>query len=626
MTVLAASEDENGRLATPTASRPLPAKWICLGAFAVLGIPVIVAVAVLHSPRWYPLLDWAQTEIRVRDVWSSHPPLIGLAGRIGPFGPNGGSHPGPLSFYALWPVWKVFGSSSYGLHAGNGVLDLAAIGLVIWMAYRRGGAPMVVGIAAVLALVMNAYGYFLLTLPWNPYLPVMWWFVFLMAAWSIVDDDLAMLPVAAFAGAFAMQTHISYLGLISGLSAFLVVWVVWRAKDRRALRRYGISAIAITIVLWIPPVIDQIRHSPSNFETIRDYFSNPPKTDKPIGFGRGISVLLTQLNPLKLFTGALVSDGNPRPVAGTRLLGVLLLILWIVSVYVAWRARDRLALVLKLDLVVGVALVLGFISAGRINGEVWYYLLLWAWALTALMLFAVTWTAFTALRVNAPPRSTVLAVVAAVAVVAVVLSSIQAAQTDVMSPRLNEQMAALMRPTVARVEALKRQGVQGPYFVTWLPEAQAIGAEGYALQNELLRHGLDARAAEVFRPGSTRYHVMDPADAKIQVHLATGIDIPCWQDDARYQQIAYFDPRTGTERASFDALHAQVVSDLQREGHADLVPQVDNNLFMLALLKTIPAPTRKLMSQMLAFGLPAAIFIGPPDARPRSARPECQVQ
>src|SRR5437879_11031154 len=102
--------------------------WI-VALVAFLSIPLVIALVALHQPRWYPLLDWAQTEIRVRDVISAHPPLIGLAGRIGPFGVNGGSHPGPLSFYALWPFWRLFGASAYGLQVGNVVLDIAAIGL-----------------------------------------------------------------------------------------------------------------------------------------------------------------------------------------------------------------------------------------------------------------------------------------------------------------------------------------------------------------------------------------------------------------------------------------------------------------------------------------------------------------
>ena len=38
--------------------------------------------------------------------------------------------------------------------------------------------------------------------------------LFLLAVWSVLCDDLPMLPVAVFAGSFCMQTHISYLGLV----------------------------------------------------------------------------------------------------------------------------------------------------------------------------------------------------------------------------------------------------------------------------------------------------------------------------------------------------------------------------------------------------------------------------
>jgi hypothetical protein len=160
-------------------------------------------------------------------------------------------------------------------------------------------------------------------------------------------------------------------------------------------------------------------------------------------------------------------------------------------------------------------------------------------------------------------------------------------------------------------------------LVTWLPEAQAIGSEGYGLLNELLRHNFDVKAAVVFRPGATRYHVTDPNDASTQVHLATGPDILCWQRDARFHQVAAYDPRTDAERAEFAQLHAQVIEDLQREGLSNLVPQIENNLFMLALLPRIPAPTRHLMSRMLALALPVAVFVGPVGDPTRNADGYC---
>jgi hypothetical protein len=59
------------------------AMWIAAGLLALLAIPLMVAVGVLHDPHWYPVGDLAQVELRVRDVGTRHPPLIGMVGRIG---------------------------------------------------------------------------------------------------------------------------------------------------------------------------------------------------------------------------------------------------------------------------------------------------------------------------------------------------------------------------------------------------------------------------------------------------------------------------------------------------------------------------------------------------------------
>jgi hypothetical protein len=588
---------------------------------AVLAFPLIVALVELRRPHWYPLLDMAQTEIRVRDISTGHPPLIGLAGRIGPFGPNGGSHPGPLSFYALWPVWKLFGGSSYGLFASTVALDIVAMGLALWMAVRRGGRALLLGIAGALALLTRAYGAFLLTLPWNPYLPVLWWVVFLLAVWSVFDDDLAMLPVAVVAGSLCMQTHISYLGLIGGLVAASVAVVAGSAfrhrgdrSRRRRLWRWGGISVALGIGLWIPPIIDQFAHSPGNLGIIRDYFSSPP--DATIGVRRGIGVLLAELDPWKLLTRTLVHDGGALEVSGSRLPGALLLAVFGLSIIAAWRLRHRA--ILLLDAVLVVALALGLASSVRIFGTVWFYLLLWAWGLVALILFVIGWTAVEVVRIrprHEESRNLVpigAGALAAVTVVAATVFAFQARSVTVQTPRLNNTLGALIGPTTAALDRIESGGERGPYLVTWLPDAQAIGSAGFGLLNELDRRGFDARAEEAFRPGATRYHVIDARTPTLEVHLATGPDIVNWQRDSRYTQVAYSDPRTPAQRAQFDQLRAQVVGELRAGGLGNLVQQVDSNLFMLALAPGVPKVTQTSITRMLDLSMPMAVFVGPP--------------
>ncbi|GIU90793.1 MAG: hypothetical protein KatS3mg010_1892 [Acidimicrobiia bacterium] len=255
--------------------------------------------------------------------------------------------------------------------------------------------------AAALAVLMHAYGAYLLTLPWNPYLPVLWWVVFLLAVWSITLDDLAMLPVAVFAGSFAMQTHIPYLGLVGGVGACTVAWLAWRARRvraepafGRALVRYGLGAVVLFAVVWAPPVVDEIVHEPGNITTIREHFGDPP--EEPVGLATGVESLLTQMNPWRLVSQTLVDDARARPVSGSPWPGALLLAGFAVSAATAIGLRHRR--LVALHAVLGVAIALGVVSAARIFGFVWYYLLLWAWGLAALVLLAIGWTVVASAR------------------------------------------------------------------------------------------------------------------------------------------------------------------------------------------------------------------------------------
>src|SRR5438045_9640843 len=101
--------------------------------------------------------------------------------------------------------------------------------MALWRVVRT----VLIAMSAVLAALMRAYVAYLLTLPWNPYLPVLWWFVFVLALWSVLADDLAMLPVAVLAGSLCAQTHISYLGLFGGLVLFSMAMIL-RPSPARA--------------------------------------------------------------------------------------------------------------------------------------------------------------------------------------------------------------------------------------------------------------------------------------------------------------------------------------------------------------------------------------------------------
>jgi hypothetical protein len=607
------------RLRIPTSERARAA-WIAAGLLAVLALPLIVALVVLGRRTWYPILDLAMTELRVRDVASRHPPLIGLVGRIGPLGRQG-SHPGPLSFWALWPVYRAFGASSWALEVSTVALHVLAMATSLWLAFRRGGIKLVIAVAAVLAVLLHAYGPSTLTQPWNPYLPLIWFIVFLLAAWSVVADDLPMLPVMVFAGSFCAQTHVPYLGLTIGLTAFTILFASWSVYRRRrqqgALRRYTLwvaIAAGVLVLVWTPPVLDQIFHTPGNFSVLSDYFRNPPET--PVGLRRAVDVWLVHLNPAYLVRPLVTAD-QTRVQTGSPVPGILFLAAWAASFAAAWRLRHKA--LLRLDIVLAAAVVLALISMSRIFGLVWYYLMLWAWGITALMALAIVWTAVVLVRPRlnsaTAARATTVGLAALVGITALfsALATADATSVDFPARRLSDTLSVLVPPTVRALEkpSAPGGGPNGRYLVT-LRDPVDIGATGYGLVNELDRHGFDIGMLEAFGPGVTRYRVRDPADATGVIHLAIGPDdIDKWRAIPGVLEVARTDPRTRRERADFRRLRTEVIDEFDAAGLTDLVPTVDENLFGLSLNPRVPEPTRVKLVRMTTLGLPAAVFIAP---------------
>jgi len=589
------------------------ARWTSVALVALLAVPLAVAAVAVRRPQWFPVLDLAMTELRLRDVFTGETPLIGLPGRIGRF-PEQGSHPGPMSFYALWPTWKVLGSTSWGMQVGALLLNAIAAGGAVLVARRRGGLRLAVGITAVLALLMSGYGISTLAEPWNPYMPILWWFLTLLAVWSVLCDDVAMLPVAVGASSMAAQTHVPYLGLcigIVGLAVAYVAWSLWQQPARRpTVLRWTAVAAALTALLWSPLVVDQLRATdarPGNLTMLWNHFTDPPEEEgEPIGVGEGIELALRHLDVTGFLgdagdsLGSLArSSGDP---GGSVLPGVLVLVVWLASIAVAWRRRHEA--VLKLDAVVAVALVLGAFSMSRIFGKVWYYLMLWAWGTLGLLLLAVVWTALDAID-HERLRRVVVRAGAIVAVLAVAQLSIEAAELDPPAPQLSAVLADVVPPTADALDDDAR------YLVTW-DDGFYIGSQGYGLVSDLEREGFDVCVPDTWRVPVTHHRVCEVSEVDGEIKLAVGIYVDRWRAVPEARELAASDPRDAEQRAEYERLREDVAATLEDDGLDDLVPLLDGNLFGASLDPRLSDDAREGIERMLELGSPGAVFLVPP--------------
>lgn len=595
---------------------------------ALVALPLVTAAVALRRPVWYPALDFAMTEWRLRDVGTSNTPLIGLPGRIGTTLADQGSHPGPLSFYLLAPLYRLFGSSAWAMQAAAVVLNLAAIASAVAIAVRRGGPRLGVGVAAALTLLLAGYGPAMLTQPWNPFLPLLWWVVLLLAVWSVACGDPAMLPVAVFAASLCAQTHVPYLGLAAGLAALTVVTLVlaWRraapgSPDRRAVVRWTASSLALALVLWAPPLVDQAVNDPGNVRAISDHLATP--SDPPLGAVRGIELVLLHLD-LRAF---LLDDTSwvgslPDPSAdprGSVIPGVAVLVVWAAAAIVSVRLGNRA--LTRLHLVVAVGLAASVVSTSRIFGKEWYYLMLWAWGVAALLVLAVGWTAVAFVRDRAGPgrrrlvTNVATAALAGLVAVGSITLAVGAADTDPPDTRLSETLGAVLPDTVRALEGGEgaATGRDGRYMV-FFSDAMYFGSFSYGLLNELERAGFDAGLPELLHVAATDQRVINADEATAAVMIANGEKVDQLRQIPEAVEVAYVDPRDAGERAEYDRVRAALIRELQRDGLDDLVPLVDGNLFAVAIDPRASESALRSTSRLLELGSPTAVIVAPPTA------------
>ena len=605
---------------------PVKTRFV-VGLTMIVCLPLVIALAVLTRTHWSPVLDLAMTELRVRDVGTRHTPLIGLPGRIGNF-PDQGSHPGPLSFYLLAPAYRLLGSTAWALELGTVLIHGAAVAAALVLAYRRGGRRACLAVAVLLAVILRGYGANVLTQPWNPYLPVISWMVVLLAAWSVLEGDMVGLVLFVVAGSLCAQTHVPYVGLVGGLGVVLLGWLGlrhWLAERRGigtlvplvGLRRWSITAVALGALLWLPPVADQLRHTPGNLWMLSDYFRNPP--EESIGFGASARLLLQHLNVVRLFEAALTHSDYFKTVSfdlrGSLLPGILVVLLWVGCAYGVRRVGHRP--LMRLHAVIGAALVLELIAIARIFGKLWYYLTFWAWGVTALMVFAIVWSLVVMLRRWRPALDGRVRSVSMRAAVVVLAGSTMAFSWSALSVKppenqLSRTLGAVVGPTADALDegVGAADGRAGTYLVTWTDVA-FFGSQGYGLVNELERRGFHVGVANAWRVPVTPQRVLRAVDSTAEVHLATGKFIDEWRAKPGVTEVAFIEPRDSEQLALYSSLRAEAISELNRLGLSDLVDEIDSNLFSVQLDPRVPPSLQATIDQMLLLGQPTAVFIAP---------------
>jgi hypothetical protein len=641
---------------TKVLQRPLVIGGILALAVA---IPFIVTAIALAHPNPFVVLDLAQTEMRVRAVFSLHPPLIGLPGRIGHYLVHTGSHPGPASFFALAPGYKLFGSTPWALFASALSVNFTWILVALWIGYRRMGRAGLLGIGVGVMLLVHTFGMYAIEQPWNPYLPLMAWTVVLLAAWSVLLDDAPMLPVLAVSATYCMQIHLPYLGLAGGVVGATVAYALvstWMRSRRAAttedeaatgdgdedaadrlddgsaaavgryregvpdlgrLLRWGGFAAVLALLLWFPPIWEQFRAPEGNFSLIWGDLAHPPEAAG--GLGQGIRLMFRHLNPPEMLRG----HATRYIEVASAIPGYIVFPIWLGSVLVAWRGRMRR--ILHLHLVLAFGLVFGVISLSKIYGDLYWYLMMWAWTLGVLMVGLILWTALEWFRARASARAergglvrlnrSVTGVAMGCVALLFVAITVDAANAKIPNLPLSNQMNVVVPEMVAAIRAGETPSDRktGMFVVTWNDPVN-IGSPGYTVLDELQRRGIRSGLLPMFRGIVTDNELVFPGTERGIVHVAVGkADIDAWRAKPTAREVAYEDGRTKAQIAEFARLRTETIRILK--AHGDDPSIVDASLVGGSLMMKLPQSARTNMSIMGDIGLPIAIFLAAPGTK-----------
>lgn len=542
--------------------RSLPRWLVFAGLGALIVVPLVVAWTVLHDPHWIALNDLAQIEMRVRDVATAHPPALGPPGRFEAYGEIG-SHPGPMAFYVLWPAYMLLGADGWALQGASLLLQAVAAGLVVWVAFRRGGTGLAVAATGALLLLIHGLGTDRMATPWNPNLPVLWWMLTLLAVWSVLVGDLVLLPVAAVAVTFCMQAHVSY-GLPGvGLILLTAGWLIaHRRSDSdtgtgRRVGRWALASLGLMLALWLPPLVQQFTQDPGNMTIIVGNWRHASEeSGDRISVAAATDVWLEHIDVARLaradtteYTAEEVLHTDHGLHLGQRWPALLLLAAWIGAVTLAWRRRD--STLLRFHLVVGVAQLLGLVAITRILGPAWRYLVLGSWATTAVMLLATVWTVVTLAPAPRWDRR-ILAVGVAAAVGLGVLATVDAAQTemeDITLARAVDRLAVRTDDYLADDPAGCAD--QCHYLVTYSDPVN-IASPVFGLMLELNKRGIDAKTTRDKVSSVRDSRVMDREFASAEISMVvTDKLIAKSKKLAGWTEIAYVDPPDGHPMATF---------------------------------------------------------------------------
>lgn len=566
----------------------------------VVMVPAIVAVASNLFVDWHPTGDMSLAELMMRGI-PDHPPLVGVAARVGRDINDQGYKPGPSMAYVLYPVYLAMLRSSISVVVSTLVVHVVGVFSTLFFVRRWFGWPIALVTAVVLAVMVRslAPGFFLE--PWNTWIPVFAYTLFLVLSTGVLLGHHRALPLAVAVGYHCLQTHISYVPLVVGALGPLVVWLVWTTRASGGWRRPLAWSVGVSVVMWLPPVIEQLQPGPGNLRRIWDHFTNPP--EETVGLRAAIKALAGEFN----LAGPFVTGPGHDPTDAPRWWGFALFVVVVLVGLVAW-SRHREPRLTRLYVVLGWSTLVGVYSTSRVFGTFYDYVIRWTWLLAALWIVASVWS----ILEWRPSLHRPLAITGAVLTAGSVLfGGVASAGADLPYRSDSRLVAAIGSQLQPELDS------SALYLLRWHDPA-SLGGTGFGLVLEMEKRGdtlkVDPWAKATVRPYRS---LADEREADAVLWFVVGLEnIARFSERPDAEKLAEFDPRSPDERRESDDLRTRIEKRMRELGHPEWITLLDSQYGHTQVVYNVASPDDLdvLVNRYNEIRLPGAVFRVPTGA------------
>ncbi len=360
---------------------------------AALAAPCLWAV---FAHRAFAVGDIALIEMRTRDVFTTHPPLVGAYSRYG------WSHPGPAEFYLFAIPYRLFGADALALRLTALLFNIGTLAAIAWVVRRRGITALVVVLAGASGLVWGLAPNALAD-SWNVTIAVLPFLLTVIACWCAWCGDRWAWMVAALAFSFVFQAHIGFGVVLVPLMVITAAWLL--VQGRRGVVDTSAGSVGLGIAagcaLALPALVDTVAHWPGNIWRLINWsFNNDEQTIgaseslRLLGRSSSLSFPVHPRFPNQFVFSIDVVDSGFLP-------GALILLLLIA---LALAVRRRMLSEAWLCTCLTILWVSGLIAADHVTRPLAFWLVEWLQPLAWLTWGAVALVAWRLLQPHAAGR------------------------------------------------------------------------------------------------------------------------------------------------------------------------------------------------------------------------------